>query len=354
MKEPQAPFLRACLRLPVKQTPIWVMRQAGRYLPEYRAIRAEAGNFLNLCKNPQLATEVTLQPLRRFDLDAAILFSDILVIPEAMGQELTFAPNEGPLLKPVIRDREGIDALKDADPEKDLGYVLGAIESIRKALPKGIPLIGFSGSPWTLATYMIEGGSSKTFGHIKKMLYRNPDDLQKLLDRLADNVANYLNAQIRVGAQAIQIFDTWGGVLTPEAYERFSLGSMKRILDQLDRVGPTGEAVPVILFSKNCGHSLKKIAKTGCNVVGLDWTTPIGKAKKQIGHRVALQGNLDPSVLFADRAQIIAEAKKVLRGFGRGPGHIFNLGHGITPEVNPDHLKILVDYVHKRSREMRR
>ena len=347
--EPTHRFIRACLSLPVDRTPVWIMRQAGRYLPEYMKVRQQAGNFLNLCKDPQQATEVTLQPIRRFGLDAAILFSDILVIPEAMGMELKFSAGDGPLLTPVIRRIEDVQSLTDGDPEEQLDYVMQTVTNIRQALNDKIPLIGFSGSPWTLATYMIEGGSSKTFRFIKGMLYDQPHVLHQLLDRLSDVVANYLNAQIRHGAQAVQIFDTWGGALGPREYEEFSLRSMKRIIQQLHRTDSEGLPVPVILFSKGCGSQLEKIAESGCDVVGLDWTTDLGQARKRVNGRVALQGNMDPAVLYAGAERIHQEVKRVLHAYGPHPGHIFNLGHGMAPDMNPDQLTALVAAVKEES-----
>lgn len=350
--EPTHRFLRACLRLPVDQTPIWIMRQAGRYLPEYMKIRQHAGNFLALCKNPELATEVTLQPIRRFGLDAAILFSDILVVPEAMGMTLTFSTGDGPLLEPVLRSLEDVQRLIDVEPEEKLGYVLQTVTSIRQALKEQTPLIGFSGSPWTLATYMVEGGSSKTFRHIKGMLFDQPEVLQQLLDRLSDVVANYLNAQIRHGVQAVQIFDTWGGALGSKEYLEFSLRSMKRIIEQLQRVGPDGIAVPVIVFSKGCGAQLEAIAESGCDVVGLDWTTDLSLARQRVKGRVALQGNMDPAVLYASPERIYQEARKVLHDYGPNPGHVFNLGHGMAPDMDPERLTALVTAVQKESRHL--
>lgn len=345
--EPTHRFLRACLRLPVDRTPVWIMRQAGRYLPEYRAIREQAGDFLTLCKNPDLATEVTLQPIRRFALDAAILFSDILVIPEAMGMNLTFTTGEGPLLEPVLRRSEDVHRLVDVNPEEKLDYVMKAITSIRKSLNDRVPLIGFSGSPWTLATYMVEGGSSKTFSYIKGMLFDQPHLLHHLLDQLSDVVAQYLNAQIRHGVQAIQIFDTWGGVLGGVAYRAFSLRSMERVMAQLERVGPDGATVPIILFSKGCGALLESIAESGCDVVGLDWTTDLSQARQRVKGKVALQGNMDPAVLYASPERIHKETAKIIRDYGHFPGHVFNLGHGMAPDMEPDRVAALVEAVHK-------
>ncbi|MEO5365265.1 MAG: uroporphyrinogen decarboxylase [Magnetococcus sp. WYHC-3] len=350
--EPTHPFLRACLRLPVDRTPVWLMRQAGRYLPEYRATRAQAGDFLALCQNPELATEVTLQPLRRYALDAAILFSDILVVPMAMGQQLRFSTGEGPLLEPVIQSRKDVDRLIHPDPETHLGYVLATVRSIRSALADRVPLIGFSGSPWTLATYMVEGGSSKNFSRIKAMLYNDPDLLEHLLNRLADAVADYLNAQIAHGAQAVQIFDTWGGVLAPEDFLRFSLASMQRVMQRLHRVAPDGARVPVILFAKGCSAMAESLAETGCDMVGLDWTARLGAVRQRVGERVALQGNLDPAVLYAAPERIHAAVRRTLEDFGPHPGHVFNLGHGVAPDMHPDHVAALVDAVGVESRRI--
>ncbi|ABK42554.1 uroporphyrinogen decarboxylase [Magnetococcus marinus MC-1] len=335
-------FIQACFRQPVDRTPIWLMRQAGRYLPEYRKTRAQAGDFMALCKNTELATEVTMQPIRRYGLDAAILFSDILVIPEAMGMDVRFATGEGPLLDPPVRVHGDIEKLIHTDPEDSLDYVMRAVASIRKALNEEIPLIGFSGSPWTLATYMVEGGSSKTFGLVKGMLYDAPESMHLLLDKLADMVAAYLNAQIRHGAQAVQIFDTWGGVLSQPTFREFSLRSMKAVVDRLDRTNSAGERIPVILFAKGCNAMVEDIAQSGCDVVGLDWTSEIGPLRERIGHKVALQGNMDPALLYASPERIAQGAREVLQAFGPHPGHIFNLGHGMAPDMSPDHVEALV------------
>ncbi|MBF0609930.1 MAG: uroporphyrinogen decarboxylase [Magnetococcales bacterium] len=350
--EPTLPFLRACLRLPVSQTPMWIMRQAGRYLPEYRATRAQAGSFLQLCRNPELATEVTMQPLRRYGLDAAILFSDILVVAEAMGIKLSFNEGEGPQLEPRINSHNDVLALHPAEPEDELGYVLATVRTIRKELDGRIPLIGFAGSPWTVATYMVEGGSSKTFSRIKGMMFDAPLVLQELLDRLADVTAAYLNAQIRHGAQAVQIFDTWGGVLSPRDFRAFSLRAMIRIMEQLDKTTPQGEQVPVILFAKGCGPLLEEVAATGCQVVGLDWTTDLARARERVAGRVALQGNMDPAILYASEARIRQEVEEVLTAYGPHAGHIFNLGHGIAQDVDPARVSILVDAVRQVSRRI--
>ena len=341
-------FLRALLRQPVDRTPVWMMRQAGRYLPEYRATRAQAGDFMSLCKNTELACEVTLQPLRRYAFDAAILFSDILTIPDAMGQGLYFAEGEGPKFKKVIRTPADVENLPDVSIPSELSYVTDAVALIRRELNGSVPLIGFSGSPWTLATYMIEGGGSKDFRYAKEFLYNHPEAMHLLLDKLADAVIDYLNAQIAAGAQAVQIFDTWGGVLTPSAYRAFSLAYMQKIIGRLTRHND-GREVPVILFTKNGGQWLESIAASGCNAVGLDWTTDIANARERIGAQVALQGNMDPSMLYASPEAIRAEVGSILAGFGNNPGHVFNLGHGITPAVNPDHVAVFVESVHELS-----
>ncbi|OZG71443.1 uroporphyrinogen decarboxylase [Hahella sp. CCB-MM4] len=342
-------FLRALLREPVDVTPVWMMRQAGRYLPEYRASRARAGSFMDLCMNPDLACEVTLQPLERYPLDAAILFSDILTIPDAMGLGLYFETGEGPRFKKTIRTQADVDALPVPNAESDLDYVIKAVSTIRRALNGKVPLIGFSGSPWTLATYMVEGGSSKDFREIKKLVYGQPEVLHQLLDKLALAVTDYLNAQIRAGAQAVQIFDTWGGSLTPEGYLNFSLAYMQKIVSGLIRENE-GRKVPVILFTKNGGQWLESMVETGADALGLDWTTDIGDARKRVGDRVALQGNMDPAVLYASPEAIRAQVADILKRFGPGNGHVFNLGHGITPEVDPAHAGAFIESVHELSR----
>ncbi len=343
--EPQHRFLRACLKLPTDRTPIWIMRQAGRYLPEYMEVRKQAGHFLALCKNPDLATQVTMQPLSRFNLDAAILFSDILVVPEAMGMPLRFGVGEGPVLESPIRTEQDLERLSALNAEDTLSYVFKTIEQIREKLADKTPLIGFSGSPWTLATYMVEGGSSKTFSVVKGMLYDRPDLMKALLDRLADAVIEYLNAQIRHGVQAVQIFDTWGGILGYDEFLEFSLASMKKIVAGLNRTAPDGQIVPVILFAKGCGMHLESMAESGCDVVGLDWTTDIGQARVRVNGRVALQGNMDPSVLQASPQRIQQEAEKILTAYGPYPGHVFNLGHGVTPDCHPDKVAVLTKTV---------
>ncbi|MCX4026461.1 uroporphyrinogen decarboxylase [Endozoicomonas sp. SM1973] len=341
-------FLRALLKQPVDVTPVWMMRQAGRYLPEYKATRSSAGDFMALCQNPQLACEVTLQPLDRFPLDAAILFSDILTVPDAMGLGLYFEQGEGPRFKKPIRTEADVNALPIPDPLADLGYVMDAVKVIRQELNGRVPLIGFAGSPWTLATYMIEGGSTKDFRVIKAMLYDQPEVLHQLLGKLAQAVTAYLNAQIEAGAQAVQIFDTWGGVLSPAAYQAFSLSYMKQIVDGLIKQ-QDGQPVPVILFTKNGGQWLEKIAATGCTAVGLDWTTEINNARARIGDKVALQGNMDPCVLYASPKRIREEVATILKAYGNGSGHVFNLGHGIHQFVKPEHAGAFVEAVHELS-----
>jgi uroporphyrinogen decarboxylase len=327
-------FLRALQRQPVDRTPVWMMRQAGRYLPEYRATREKAGDFMALCSNPQLACEVTLQPLERYPLDAAILFSDILTIPDAMGLGLYFENGEGPRFRKPVRNAAAVEKLEVVKTAEQLSYVTDAVTTIRRELNGRVPLIGFSGSPWTLATYMIEGGSSKDFRQAKQMLYNQPDVLSLLLHKLSDSVVDYLNAQIKAGAQAVQIFDTWGGALSAAAYQRFSLEPMRRIVEGLIKEWE-GRRVPVILFTKGGGQWLEAMADTGADCLGLDWTTDIGQARRRVGGRVALQGNMDPAVLYSEPARIREEVASILASYGRGSGHVFNLGHGITPEVDP-------------------
>ncbi|MBA3979793.1 MAG: uroporphyrinogen decarboxylase [Alcanivorax sp.] len=341
-------FLRALMRQPVDRTPVWMMRQAGRYLPEYRATREQAGSFMDLCMNAELACEVTLQPLRRYALDAAILFSDILTIPDAMGLGLYFETGEGPRFRKTVRTEADVAALPVPDAERDLDYVMRAVSTIRRELNGQVPLIGFSGSPWTLATYMVEGGSSKDFRHLKAMVYSQPELAHQLLDKLARSVTDYLNAQIRSGAQAVQIFDTWGGALSAEAYKVFSLRYMQQIVDGLIREHD-GRKVPVILFTKNGGLWLEDIAASGCDGVGVDWTINIGEARRRVGDRVALQGNMDPAVLYASPAAIRAEVQRILDDFGPHNGHIFNLGHGITPQVDPAHAGAFIEAVNELS-----
>jgi uroporphyrinogen decarboxylase len=341
-------FLRALARQPVDKTPVWMMRQAGRYLPEYRQVRAQAGDFMSLCKNTELACEVTLQPLERFELDAAILFSDILTIPDAMGLGLYFEEGEGPKFRKPVRTEADIDRLQVVNTASDLGYVTDAVSMIRRELNGRVPLIGFSGSPWTLATYMIEGQSSRDFIRAKTMLYTQPEVLHQLLEKLSLSVIDYLNAQILAGAQVVQIFDTWGGALSHDAYLEFSLVYMKKIVDGLIKQAD-GRDVPVILFTKGGGHWLEAMADSGCDCLGLDWTVDIGAAKGRVGSQVALQGNMDPAVLRSDRKGIELEVKTILESFGDDDGHVFNLGHGITPDINPDNVKIFIDAVHKFS-----
>ena len=337
-------YVRALLRQPTERTPIWVMRQAGRYLPEYRQIRAEAGSFMNLCTNPELACEVTLQPLRRFPLDAAILFSDILTIPDAMGLGLYFAEGEGPKFEKVIESADDIHQLKRPDPATSLAYVMDAVSLIRKELDGDVPLIGFSGSPWTLATYMVEGGSSKTFAKTKNMLYSDPQTAHLLLDKLADSVIDYLNAQIESGAQAVQIFDTWGGVLAPDLFMEFSLNYLEKIVAGLNR-SYDGQRIPVVLFCKGSNAHLEAQADTGCDGLGVDWTITLAEARARVGDRVALQGNLDPAIMLTNPEVIEHQVKETLASFGSGSGHVFNLGHGITPEVDPQNMTVLTESV---------
>jgi uroporphyrinogen decarboxylase len=346
-------YLRALLRQPVDKTPIWVMRQAGRYLPEYRAVRAEAGDFMTLCQTPEMACEVTLQPLRRFDLDAAIIFSDILTIPDAMGLGLHFVSGEGPKFNQVIRSAADISKLGVPDMHDSLGYVMDAITLTRKEIGGKVPLIGFSGSPWTLACYMVEGGSSKDFAKVKGMLFDAPEQMHALLDVLAKSVIAYLNAQIEAGAQAIMLFDTWGGALSPANYKEFSLRYMEHIVAGLTREAE-GRRVPVTMFTKGGGQHLEAMAATGVDAVGLDWTTDIAQARQRVGDKVALQGNMDPCVLYASPQRVEQEAKQILSDFGSGTGHVFNLGHGIHPTVNPDNMTTLVEAVHRESEQYHR
>ena len=341
-------FLRALLRQPVDMTPVWMMRQAGRYLPEYRATRAKAGNFMKLCQTPELACEVTLQPFDRFPLDAAILFSDILTIPDAMGLGLYFNEGEGPRFERPVRSEADIAKLGVPDPQQELKYVVDAVSLIRQELNGRVPLIGFSGSPWTLATYMVEGGSSKNFRRIKGLMYNNPKALHQLMDTVAQSVTQYLNAQIQAGAQAVMIFDTWGGVLTTRDYQAFSLNYMQQIVSGLQRENE-GRQVPVIMFTKDGAAWLERMAETGCDALGLDWTCDIGKARARVGNKVALQGNMDPCVLYAEPERIRQEVKDILASYGQGAGHVFNLGHGIHPEVDPEHAKVFIEAVHEFS-----
>ena len=340
-------FLRALLRESVDMTPVWMMRQAGRYLPEYRATRQKAGSFMNLCQNPELACEVTLQPLERYPLDAAILFSDILTIPDAMGLGLHFTAGEGPKFENPIQSENDVQALGVLDPT-DLQYVMDAVSVIRKELAGRVPLIGFSGSPWTLATYMVEGGSSKEFAKVKGMMFDNPNAMHQLLNTLAESVTAYLNAQIAAGAQAVMIFDTWGGALTPRDYREFSLQYMTQIVDSLTKEND-GRPVPSILFTKGGSAWLEDMAMSKCNALGLDWTIDIGEARKRVGNRVALQGNMDPCILYSSPERIKEEVATILESFGHGEGHVFNLGHGIHPMVDPERVAVFIDAVHELS-----
>jgi len=342
-------LLRALNRQPTDVTPVWMMRQAGRYLPEYRASRAKAGDFMSLCQNPDAACEVTLQPLERYpQLDAAILFSDILTIPDAMGLGLYFEAGEGPRFKRPIQNRADIDALPLPKAEQELGYVMQAVSQIRRELGGRAPLIGFSGSPWTLATYMVEGGSSRDFRKIKSMLYNEPETLHALLDKLAISVTDYLNGQIKAGAQVVQIFDSWGGALSDVAFKAFSLAYLKRIADGLIRENE-GRRVPLIIFTKGGGLWLEALAESGADALGLDWTCDIGSARVCVGHQVALQGNMDPAVLCAKPSVIRAEVARILASYGQGSGHVFNLGHGITPDIDPSNVAVFFDAVHELS-----
>ena len=347
-------FLRALLKQPTDYTPVWLMRQAGRYLPEYCETRRRAGSFLDLCKSPAMACEVTLQPLARYDLDAAILFSDILTVPDAMGLGLYFEEGEGPRFERPLREEWAIRNLTAPDPYDHLRYVTDAVAEIRRALDNSVPLIGFSGSPWTLACYMVEGGGSKDFRHVKAMLYDRPDLMHHILAVTADAVTAYLNAQIDSGAQAAMIFDTWGGALSAGAYREFSLAYMQRIVAGLKRE-KDGQRVPVIVFTKGGGLWLEDIAAIGCDGVGLDWTIELGEARRRVGDKVALQGNIDPNVLFASPETIEREAIRVLDSYGAGnTGHVFNLGHGISQFTPPEHVSVLVETVHRHSRLLRK
>ncbi len=337
-------LLRALALEPTPRRPMWMMRQAGRYLPEYLATRGRAGSFMAMCTNPELACEVTLQPIERFPLDAAILFSDILTIPHAMNLGLEFESGEGPKFERPVRSAADIDRLGVPDPGRELRYVIDAVALTRRELRGRVPLIGFAGSPWTVGTYMVEGGGSKSFGRIKRMMYESPALLHRLLDLLARSTILYLNAQIAAGAQAVMLFDTWGGVLTPAQYREFSLRYMEQVVGSLTRESD-GRRVPNIVFTKGGGAWLGQIAAIGCDAVGVDWTTDLAAARAAVGGRVALQGNLDPSALFAPPDTLRAEAARVLDSFGPGPGHVFNLGHGITPDVDPDQVAVLIDAV---------
>ena len=343
-------FLRALLRQPTEYTPVWMMRQAGRYLPEYCATRKRAGSFLNLCKNPDMATEVTLQPLDRFPLDAAILFSDILTVPDAMGLGLYFSDGEGPKFKRPLCNEAAIKALRAPDIGKDLRYVTDAVSQIRKALDGSVPLIGFSGSPWTLACYMVEGGGSDDYARVKTLMYKEPKLMHHVLEITATAVTQYLNAQIEAGAQAVMIFDSWGGALSHAAYHEFSLPYMQRIVEGLKREHD-GVKIPVIAFTKGGGIWIDSIAGIGCDAVGLDWTMDIGIARQKVGHKVALQGNIDPTILFSTPEAIRNETERVLASYGYGSGHVFNLGHGISQFTDPNNAAALVQAVHELSKK---
>lgn len=336
-------FLRACKRQPVERTPVWMMRQAGRYLPEYRAVRAKT-DFLTLCKTPELAAEVTVQPVDIIGVDAAIIFSDILVVPEAMGMQLVVEESKGPRFQKPIRTKEDVESLKVADPQKKLRYVMDALETTKRALNGRVPLIGFAGSPWTLAMYMVEGSGSKVFRNVKTMMLDEPETLTVLLEKLATAIRLYLEAQLAAGADAVQIFDTWGGVLAPDYYKKFSLDYMFKIVSEMHR-----NDSPVIIFSKGANHSLKDIADIGADVVGIDWMIDMADARNLIGDKVSIQGNLDPSSLYASPERIRQEVRSILRKFGKGPGHVFNLGHGIFPDVPVDHAKAFVRAVKEES-----
>lgn len=344
-------LLRALRRESVDRTPVWIMRQAGRYLPEYRETRARAGDFLTLCKTPELACEVTLQPLARFPLDAAILFSDILTIPDAMGLGLTLDEGVGPRFTRPLRQAADIHRLPQPEIGTDLGYVMDAVRLIRRELDGRVPLIGFSGSPWTLATYMVEGGGSKDFALVKGLVYESPELAHELLGKVTGAVIGYLKAQVEAGVQALMVFDTWGGALSSAAYQEFSLRYMTDITRAL-KSDPDTAGVPLTLFTKGGGNWLERIADTGCDCVGLDWTVALGDARDRIGDRVALQGNMDPAVLYAPPERVAEEAGRLIREFGPHPGHVFNLGHGIHPAIDPGRVAALVDAVHETSAEL--
>ncbi len=337
-------FLRACKKQPVERTPIWIMRQAGRYLPEYQAVRAKA-DFLTMCKTPELAAEVTIQPIDILGVDAAIIFSDILVIPEAMGMHLEMHEGKGPIFHNPIRNEENARQLKHIDPTKQLKYVLEAVQLTKRELNDRVPLIGFSGSPWTLLTYMVEGRGSKNFSEVKKLIYNNPELAHKLLNFLADSIAEFLSAKIEAGCNAVQIFDTWGGILSQKDFLEFSLQYVEKIISQLKR-----KEEPVIFFAKGVHHNLDKMVNSGADVLGLDWTMNLGDVRKIVNDRVALQGNLDPTVLYANKNYIKQEVISVLQSFGKGSGHIFNLGHGVLPDVDPENVKALVKFVKEESK----
>ncbi|MGC1855011.1 MAG: uroporphyrinogen decarboxylase [Candidatus Aquirickettsiella sp.] len=348
MKYSQHCLVRALLQQPVERTPVWIMRQAGRYLPEYRGTRSKAGNFLSLCRTPELACEVTLQPLQRFDLDAAIIFSDILTIPDAMGLGLYFIEGEGPKFHKPLKTLTDIQALPIPDPGTDLSYVMSAISLTRSELKDKVPLIGFAGSPWTLACYMLEGGGSKEFRQVKTLLYQEPKALHHLLNTLTKATILYLNAQIAAGAQVIMIFDTWGGLLTTAAYQQFSLDYMTQIVANLKNETTQGK-VPIVLFTKGGNLWLEKIVLSGCDAIGLDWAIDIGLARQRLSNKVALQGNMDPAVLFGNPETIRNEVMNILQSYGSGSGHVFNLGHGISQFTSPENVKICIDAIYELS-----
>jgi uroporphyrinogen decarboxylase len=337
-------FLRACRREAVERTPIWIMRQAGRYLPEYRAVRAKS-DFLTMCKTPELAAEVTIQPVDLIGVDAAIIFSDILVIPESMGMNLELIESRGPVFHNPIRNENDFNSLNEIDPLKDLKYVLDAVSLTKKELNGRVPLIGFAGSPWTLLTYMVEGKGSKNFAEVKKLIYSNPELAHKLLDKISNAVADYLSAKIDAGVDAVQIFDTWGGMLSQSDFQEFSLNYIEQVISKIKR-----DKEPVIVFAKGVHYKIDKIVKAGADVVGLDWTMDLGKVRNDVGDKVALQGNLDPTVLYGSKEKIREEVKKVLAFYGEGSGHIFNLGHGILPNIDPENAKALVQFVKEESK----
>ncbi|MGE5681661.1 MAG: uroporphyrinogen decarboxylase [Bacillota bacterium] len=338
-------FLRACRRQAVERTPVWIMRQAGRYLPEYRAVREKA-DFLTMCKTPELASEVTLQPIDILGTDAAIIFSDILVIPEAMGMHLEMHEGKGPIFHNPVRSSEDVKSLKEIDPTVDLKYVLDAVELTKKELNGRVPLIGFSGSPWTLLTYMVEGRGSKNFSFVKKMIYNDPALAHRLLDKISKAVADYLSAKIASGVNAIQIFDTWGGILSQKDFREFSLQYITKVISEIKK-----NDEPVIVFAKGVHYNLQDIINSGADVLGMDWTMDLGEVRKQIQDKAALQGNMDPCVLYAGKENIRKEVIKVLESYGNGSGHIFNLGHGILPDVDPENAKALVQFVKEESKK---
>jgi len=337
-------FIRACKRQPVERTPVWMMRQAGRYLPQYRAVREKA-DFLTMCKTPELATEVTIQPVDLIGVDAAILFSDILVIPEAMGMHLEMYEGKGPVFPHPVRNEEDAKALKVIDPARDLKYVIDAVSLTKKELKDRVPLIGFSGAPWTLLCYMVEGKGSKNFSFVKSLIYNNPKLAHSILDKLADAISKYLSVKIEAGADAVQIFDTWGGNLSQADFEEFSLRYIEKIISNIKR-----DDQPVIVFAKGVHYNLNKIADAGADVVGMDWTMDLGKVRSELGNRVALQGNMDPTVLYGSKEKITGEVKRILSNYGNGTGHIFNLGHGILPDVKPENAKFFIDTVKEESK----